>query len=109
MAGLRRLGVDVVTATEARTLGWPDAGQLALATERGLVLVTADEGDFERLSANWLEAGLSHAGIVVVRQRLFSRGEQIRRLQRVATEATFEDLLNRVEYLSRWEIVDPEH
>jgi len=58
-AGLRRRGIDVVTAQEASQCGADDADQLAFAAAQGRVLATFDP-DFLTLH----RTGVSHAGIV---------------------------------------------
>lgn len=61
--GLRRQGVDVLTALEATMQGTSDEEHLALATREGRVLFTQD-ADFLRLHA----IGVAHAGIAYVPQ-----------------------------------------
>lgn len=54
--GLRRRGVDVLTAQEAERCGLPDAEQIIFAGQAGRVLVTFD-ADFLALAAG----GVRHA------------------------------------------------
>jgi Domain of unknown function (DUF5615) len=56
--GLRRHGIDVLTAQEAGRCGASDVEQLFFATSEGRVLVTFDS-DFLMLH----QSGVSHAGI----------------------------------------------
>lgn len=56
--GLRRLGIDVLTAQEAGRCGLPDPDQLAFATAEEWVMVTFDT-DYLALH----RAGVRHAGI----------------------------------------------
>ena len=64
-AGLRRRGVDVVTARDQGKLGADDEEHLAFAHSQGRVLVTHDVADFAGLHGRWLVAGKQHAGIAV--------------------------------------------
>ncbi len=82
--------------------GASDAEHLAYASARGLAIVTTDEADFARLNKEFGESGREHAGIIVMKQQRYGRGEQIRRLRRLIEEVTAEALHNRVEYLQRW-------
>jgi predicted nuclease of predicted toxin-antitoxin system len=61
--GLRRRGVDVLTARERNLLTASDETQLTVATREGRVIFTQD-ADFLRLHAQ----GNSHAGIVYAHQ-----------------------------------------
>jgi predicted nuclease of predicted toxin-antitoxin system len=62
--GLRRRGVDVVTAQEANMHSAADDKHLALAASQGRVIFSQD-ADFLRLHA----AGVPHHGIVYVPQQ----------------------------------------
>ncbi|MDW8327610.1 MAG: DUF5615 family PIN-like protein [Anaerolineales bacterium] len=57
--GLRRRGVDVLTAQEADRCSLPDESQLAFAAQTGRVLVTFD-ADFLALAAS----GVRHNGLI---------------------------------------------
>ncbi len=59
MEGLRRRGVDVVSAADVGLRIAPDDAILAFANSSGRVVVTRDH-DFRRLH----DAGAEHAGIV---------------------------------------------
>jgi predicted nuclease of predicted toxin-antitoxin system len=61
--GLRRRGVDVLTARERNLLTASDETQLTVTTREGRVIFTQD-ADFLRLHAQ----GNSHAGIVYAHQ-----------------------------------------
>lgn len=43
-----------------------------------------------------------HAGIIVARQQQHSVGEELRRLMRLISSRTAEQMRNRVEFLSSW-------
>jgi hypothetical protein len=61
--GLRRRGMDVVTAQERRQRQTEDAVLLESATADGRLLLTNDT-DFLRIHAEWMAAGREHSGIV---------------------------------------------
>lgn len=44
----------------------------------------------------------NHAGIIVVPQQQYSVGEELRRIMRLASARTAEQMLNQLEFLSRW-------
>ena len=66
---LEARGYSILTARDAQYLGRPDADQLAHATETGRALLTHNRVHFERVHSEWLEAGRSHAGILVATRR----------------------------------------
>jgi hypothetical protein len=66
IVGLRARGVDLLTTAEANRLGTPDAGQWEFAREEGRAIYTFNASDFARLHREYLEQGLSHAGIIVI-------------------------------------------
>jgi hypothetical protein len=61
------------------------------------VLVTHNRADFERLHSSWLEAGRSHAGIIVTRRRLAA--ELARRLGRLLVRLPAETFANQLLYV----------
>ena len=62
--GLRRRGIDVLTAQEANMRGAIDEEHLSLALSQGRVILTQD-ADFLRLHA----AGTVHSGIIYAPQK----------------------------------------
>lgn len=100
---LRARGVDVVTAREAAMIERTDREHLEYVTAQGRVLCTFNVGHFYQLHTEYLQGGMSHAGIVLLPQQRYTLGEQLRRLLKlVATEST-ESMRDRVEFLSAWE------
>jgi predicted nuclease of predicted toxin-antitoxin system len=91
--GLRRRGVDVLSAPEADMLSAADDEHLDLARQEGRVIFTLDD-DFLRLHAD----GHEHAGIVYATQQA-TVGTIITGLMLVHEVLTSEEMLNRVEYL----------
>ncbi len=100
--GLIGAGVVVVTSDEAGMRGRSDPEHLAHCLSTGLVLVTANEKDFARLHWSSLAAERRHSGIVILAQQTYSVGERIRRLLKLRTDVTAEQMAGRLEYLSHW-------
>ena len=64
--------------------------------------MTFNKGDYQRLHAAFLRGNIEHSGIVSGRQQLYSAGEQIRRLHRMAITLSPEQIRNTFEFLSNW-------
>jgi hypothetical protein len=92
--GVRRHGVDVLTAQEAGRCGASDADQLAFATAAGRVLVTFDS-DFLGLH----QSGVSHAGIAWCPEQKYGVGQLIQALLLVHGVLDADAMRNHVEYL----------
>jgi hypothetical protein len=92
--GLRRHGVDVLTAQEAARCGLPDADQLAFATAEARVMVTFDT-DFLALH----QAGIQHAGIAWCPEQKHGIGELIKALLLVHGVLDRDSMRNHIEYL----------
>lgn len=92
--GLRRLGIDVLTAREAGRCGLPDPDQLAFATAEERVMVTFDTDD---LALH--RAGVRHAGIAWTPHRKYQFGGLTRLLELLHAVADRDQMRNRVEYL----------
>lgn len=75
MRALRTRGVDVLTPAEAGMVDRADDEHLDFATESRRVVLTYNVKDFFRLHKEYLSAGASHAGIILVRQKEYSVGE----------------------------------
>jgi predicted nuclease of predicted toxin-antitoxin system len=92
--GLRRRGIDVVTAQDAEMCGYADEEQLRLAVTQQRVLVTFDD-DFLTLIAS----GLEHPGLAFCAASKYSIGELIRALLLLHDALTPEDMGNHIEFL----------
>jgi predicted nuclease of predicted toxin-antitoxin system len=99
---LRARGVDVITALDAGMIEREDAQHLDYATEQGRVLCSFNVGDFYRLHSDYLAQGKLHAGIILMRQRYYSVGEQMRRLLTLMASKSADEMKNWVEFLSAW-------
>jgi predicted nuclease of predicted toxin-antitoxin system len=96
--GLKRRGVEALSARDAGNLGLTDEQQLAYAQALNMVLFTHDE-DFLKIAHERLMAGQPHSGIIYVHQQKLSLGEMIRRLKVIAELLTEDDFLNHIEFL----------
>ena len=92
--GLRRRGVEILTAQEAGRCTLPDSDQLAFAATEGRVLVTFDP-DFLALH----QAGTSHAGIAWCPATKYGIGQLIQMLLLLRSVVSSEEMVNHVEYL----------
>ena len=99
---LRSRGVPVTTTSEASRSQSTDEEQLRFATSGARILVTSNVADFARLHAEWLNAGLEHAGIILIRQQKWGPGELARRIIRCLTDPPGRDMRNCIEFLSNW-------
>jgi DNA-binding transcriptional MerR regulator len=99
---LRERGVNVQTADEAGMRYRDDADHLDYATAQGRVLYSFNVGDFNRLHAEYVCQNKSHAGVILAAQRKFSVGEQLRRLLRIITAKSAEQMRDNVEFLGAW-------
>jgi hypothetical protein len=91
--GLRRRGVDVLTAQEAGLLSARDEGHLKFVAEKRRVIFTQD-ADFLRLHA----AGVFHRGIAYAPQQTSIR-TIVYGLMLIFDLLAPEDMVNHIEYL----------
>ena len=91
--GLRRLGVDVTTTTDAGLVGATDLQQLAYVVAEGRVLFTEDR-DFLALVATH-----EHPGFAYCDQNTRSIGQIIRGLELIWEVYEPEEMRNRIEFL----------
>jgi hypothetical protein len=91
--GLRRRGVDVLTALEAGLLSEPDEAHLNRAVQEQRVLFTQDE-DFLRFHA----VGRSHAGIVFAAQHT-PVGAIVRGLMLIYSVLSPQEMTDHVEFI----------
>lgn len=92
--GLRRLGIDVTTTTDAGLLGATDAEQMAYGLAQSRVIFTEDD-DLLALAA----AGTAHAGIAYCQQHTRSIGQIIRGLELIWEVYEPEEMRNRIEFM----------
>jgi hypothetical protein len=101
LQALRVRGVDVITVAEAKMLSRSDEAQLNWAFKNQRVIYSFNLRNFDQLHTILLEKEESHAGIILAQQG-YSIGEQMRRLLRIITTKSAEDMYNQVEFLSAW-------
>lgn len=91
--GLRRRGVNVLSAQEAGMSGANDYDQLSLANKEGRIIFTKD-ADFLRLH----KAGVSHQGIIYSSKQS-PVGYTVRVLMIIHDLVTPEEMSGRVEFI----------
>jgi predicted nuclease of predicted toxin-antitoxin system len=62
----RGQGLDVVSVHEVGRRQRTDEEQLRYAAEQGRVFITRNRDDFIRLTVDWFQAGVPHAGVLIV-------------------------------------------
>jgi predicted nuclease of predicted toxin-antitoxin system len=92
--GLRRRGVDVLTAHEAGRCGIPDPEQLQFATENERVVMTFDP-DYLALH----RSGVQHAGIAWCPATQYTIGELVQLLYLLYMVTDRDAMRNHVEYI----------
>jgi hypothetical protein len=98
--GLRRHGIDVLTAHEAGRCGLPDDEQLRFATAEGRVLVTYD-ADYLVLAADFLSRSETFAGVAFAQPDKYAHhiGRLIQALLLLHGVMTADEMMNHVEFL----------
>ena len=96
--GLRRCGVEVLTAQEDGTTRWADADLLDRAAKLGRVLFSQDE-DLLVEAAKRQRTGVPFQGVIYAPQLALSIGSCIEDLEIVAKAGVPDDFANRVQYL----------
>jgi predicted nuclease of predicted toxin-antitoxin system len=91
--GLRRLGVDVTTTTDAGLIGATDAQHLAFASADNRVLFTEDR-DFLAMAASQ-----PHLGIAFCDQNTRRIGRIVRALELICDTYEPGEMKNRVEFI----------
>jgi hypothetical protein len=97
LPALRQRGYDARNVREAERRGLTDAEQLAYAAEEGRMLFSFNAPDYIALHVDYLQAGRSHAGILVSRQRPI--GETLRRLLAFLDRFTAAEVRNQLFWL----------
>lgn len=96
-AGLRRKGVDVVTAQERGQRATDDEILLATATAEGRLMLTNDR-DFLVLHSEWMASGRTHSGIVFWTKKL-RIGTVVQRIFDYASQTTALNAANTFKFL----------
>jgi len=93
--GLRRRGVNAISAKDVGNLGLTDEDQLKYALKEKLVIFTHDD-DFLSLVR---KSKLEHGGIIYVHQQRLSIGEYIRRIKFLVETRSLNEMMNRIQFL----------
>jgi len=96
--GLRRRGVEALTAQEDGTARWLDPALLDRSSELGRVLFSQDE-DLLAEAARRQREGIHFAGVIYGPQLALSVGQYIEELELLAKAGQPADFVNRVQYL----------
>jgi len=97
VAGLRRRGVDMVTAADESMLGGADGDHLARAIHLGRIVVSADR-DFLRLAQECVEAAASFPGLIFILPAT-RVGDAVRAITLVAEALSPDDLEGWIEWV----------
>lgn len=92
--GLRRHGIDAITARDAGRLGDADESHLLFALQEQRIFVTHDD-DFISIAAS----GFQHAGIAYCHQEKYSIGELIQILLALCGVMVMDEMKNHIEFL----------
>ncbi|MFH1265740.1 MAG: DUF5615 family PIN-like protein [Planctomycetota bacterium] len=96
--GLRRRGVDVLTAHEDGAADLDDEGLLARATELKRVVFTHDN-DFLSIADRWQQGGRLFCGVIYTHQQNVTVGQAIEQLQLIAEASEPGDIENQVQFI----------
>jgi hypothetical protein len=97
-AGLRRRGIDVVTAYEDDGAEFDDDALLERATHLGRVLFSQDR-DLLVIAHQWLETGREFSGLIYAHQLNITIGRAVRDLELLAQALEPDDMHNHIEFL----------
>ena len=92
--GLRRLGIDVTTTSDAGLLGSGDPEQIAYGIRHGRVIFSEDD-DFLSLAST----GQLHAGLAYCHQHTRSIGQIVRALELIWEIYEPDEMKNRIEFI----------
>lgn len=96
--GLRRRGIDCITAAEDGRGDSPDPDILMRATQLGRVIFTQDI-DFLEIASGWMSEGKPFGGVVFARQMGITIGQAIFDLELLATALEPPEIENHVEWI----------
>ncbi len=99
---LRGAGMDASTVVELGLAGGSDSEVFTLAVSQGYAVLTENVADFARISADHLNAGHHHPGLLVALSSRFSRRPAgAGPLVAAISAIVHEDLRDRVVYLQQ--------
>lgn len=94
---IRARGFSVVTTLEANNLGKSDSDQLEFAVSSKKALLTHNRVDFEKMAADYFDAGRDHFGIIIAVRRF--PNDIVSRLLTILNQTTSEELINQIRYI----------
>ncbi len=97
-AGLRRRGIDVLTASDDGAEEWSDEIILDRALELDRVLFTMDQDVLALASERW-ESGQEFGGIVFAEQTGIGVGQAVSDLELIAHACTRDEFMNWIQRL----------
>jgi len=97
-AGLRRRGVDVVTAFEDGTAAWDDGSLFERLAGLGRVLFSRDR-DFFAIAARWTGDGREFPGLVYAPKGRVPIGQAVDDLELIASAYDPDEMRDRVVFL----------
>lgn len=97
---LRNRGVDLTTSAEAGLTQATDHEQLTWAAARNRAVLTYNAADFVRLHREFIEAALTHAGIIIAAQQKVTIGERMRKVLRLCASLGTDATQNRIKFLN---------
>lgn len=96
--GLKRRGIEVISARDTEDLGEDDEYHLKRASELGAVILTHDV-DFLKIAHQWRQEGKKHKGILYAHPLDLSLGECIRRVELITQVLSEEEMEDYIEFL----------
>jgi hypothetical protein len=96
--GLRRRGIDVLTAFEDGKEEEDDEALLERATKLGRILVSQDD-DLLRIATRWQRSSREFAGVAYAIQQHIDIGGTLEYLELIAHLKTADEMRNSVEYI----------
>ena len=94
--GLRAAGFDVLTTIDADLSGADDRTQLERAIADGRTFYSLNVADFARFHRDFLSAGRSHFGIILIPRQRYGASEKLKRLKAALEDATAEELCDKL-------------
>lgn len=100
---LKSRGANVTTAFKENMIEQNDEAHLNFATKQERVLYSFNISDFYHIHCTWIIQNKYHTGILLSQQQRYSVGEQMRRILKLMSFVTAEQMKNRIEFLSNWD------
>jgi predicted nuclease of predicted toxin-antitoxin system len=97
-AGLRRRGVDVLTARDDGNATAEDDVLLARSTALNRVLFSQDD-DLLSIAAGWLQSGRPFFGLVYAHQLNATVGSLVHDLELIAKAFDLDDMRNQIQFI----------